>query len=60
MSSPKKNPTAKGGVNTSLQADVFETLSVEATQAQFVMLAHAIRPELAATIASLAFGGKHS
>ena len=60
MSSPKKNPTAKDGANTSLQACVFQPLSVEASQAQFVMLAYSIRPEIAGTIASLAFGGKCS
>lgn len=54
----KQNPTTKGRVLwNSLQASSTDTLTLSAYRAQHLIGSYAVRPELAAMIATIAFGG---
>lgn len=55
----KQNPTAKGDrvLWNALVGCSAETITLSALRAQHLIGSHAIRPELAAMVAALAFGG---
>lgn len=55
----KQNPTAKGGrvLWNSLVGASTESLTLSAYRAQHLIGSYGIRPELAAMVAALAFGG---
>jgi hypothetical protein len=58
MSPDMQNPAMQGGASRVLLPGVSHSfLSLDAYQAQFLALAHAVRPELVAMLAALAFGG---
>ena len=55
----KQNPTAKGDrvLWNALVGASTESLTLSAYRAQYLMGSYGIRPELAAMVAALAFGG---
>lgn len=55
---PKQNPTTEGRVLwNALVGCSTETITLSALRAQHLIGSYAIRPELAAMVAALAFGG---
>lgn len=53
-----KTPSIAGkGFDASLVGTALKPSSLYLYQTQFLMLAHSVRPELAAVVAALAFGG---
>lgn len=58
---PKQNPTAKGSrvLWNSLVGASTESLTLSAYRAQHLIGTYGIRPELAAMLAAIAFGGHH-
>lgn len=57
MSPKSKTPAATGASRNSCGGWFRDSLSPLPMQAQFLIAAHHVRPELAAMVAALAFGG---
>lgn len=60
MPPKSKTPAGKAGASCDLLGGWSHSLpTVDALQVQTLILAYAVRPEVAAMIAALAFGGHH-
>ena len=58
MALHKQNPGVEAGASRSQLGRCFrEPLSLQTVQAQFLISSYHVRPELAAMVATLAFGG---